>query len=241
MQLRLDLADDLPGSSPPGVTHNDAILASIGKRRIMLLQHTDQGGPRQLFVIHACPLNSCGGTEKLKILVPLVDASPSLGWRVCESGARRSLLGSSPRSGHKEPGRGRDPYGLMGRRIGLPSPKPVPRELAPPEARFWSPLQIARNPLKDSWASDEKSTKAPLPLSYSAATGHQFDFNAAIFGRDPRRCRWGQWASWSLHQRFAGAKDRRHLLRKEKKGTDLCAPGKAWSPGNDGASRHEMA
>nr|QLG04992.1 hypothetical protein [Pseudomonas aeruginosa]QNI17673.1 hypothetical protein [Pseudomonas aeruginosa] len=31
------------------------------------------------------------------------------------------------------------------------------------------------------------------------------------------------------------------LLRKEKKGTDLCAPGKAWSPGNDGASRHEMA
>ena len=70
----------------------------------------------------------------------------------------------------------------MGRRIGLPSPKPVPREFAPPEARFWSPLQIARNPLKDSWASDEKSTKAPLPLSYSAATGHQFDFNAAILG-----------------------------------------------------------
>lgn len=26
-----------------------------------------------------------------------------------------------------------------------------------------------------------------------------------------------------------------------EKGTDLCAPGKAWSPGINGASRHEMA
>ena len=63
-------------------SRQDVEVMMEGKRRIMLLQHTDQGGPRQLFVIHACPLNSCGGTEKLKILVPLVDASPSLGWRV---------------------------------------------------------------------------------------------------------------------------------------------------------------
>jgi hypothetical protein len=52
------------------------------------------------------------------------------------------------------------------------------------------------------------------------------------------------WAPGAIHARLQAIPDfccDNSKAIEKKKGTHLCAPGKAWSLGIDGAIRHEMA
>ena len=56
-ELRFDEADDLPRGGASRVVHNDAVLASFQQGDVVIPQHLDQTGARNVVVIPGFRLN----------------------------------------------------------------------------------------------------------------------------------------------------------------------------------------